>query len=115
MQAAARQQQYEGTVTQRLHTEVVLTERQEQEPKVLCQGKALKNCYRFKYLGSIFTADGRRSRGRPAKTNRDGDIEMWAITIHPSTKAHPYEYKTKNIQMCSGLPFYIWERDLDVA
>ena len=53
------QQAFAGTVAQRLHREEVLTDRQGMQEKVLCEGEALVNCYKFKYLGSIFTADGR--------------------------------------------------------
>ena len=42
-----------------MHTEEVLVERQKQEEKVYCEGKPLKNYYKFKYLDSMFTADGR--------------------------------------------------------
>ena len=41
-----------------MHTEEVLDDRQKNEDVVLCEGKALKNSYKFKYLGSMFTADG---------------------------------------------------------
>ena len=53
-----QRQAFKGTVAQRLHTEEVLADRQALEEKVLCEGKALKNSYKFKYLGSMFTADG---------------------------------------------------------
>ena len=55
----SQQQAFEGTVAQRLHTEEVLDERQALEDTVLCEGEALKNSYKFKYLGSMFSADDR--------------------------------------------------------
>ena len=33
-------------------------ERQKAEETVLCEGVPLKNCFKFKYLGSMFSADG---------------------------------------------------------
>ena len=34
-----------------------MTESQNQRPKVKCEGEALENVFKFKYLGSIFAAD----------------------------------------------------------
>ena len=53
-----REQSFAGTVANALHAEAVKEERQKQEGKVLCEGEQLKNCFQFKYLGSMFTADG---------------------------------------------------------
>ena len=51
-------QQYGGTVEGILHAEETKAENQKQLEKVCCKGKRLKNSYQFKYLGSMFTADG---------------------------------------------------------
>ena len=37
---------------------VNLTEAQADKPTIKCEGYALKNVFKFKYLGSIFAADG---------------------------------------------------------
>ena len=53
------EQQFCGTVAQRLHEDKVKELRQTTlRPVVDCETKPLKNCYIFKYLGSMFTADG---------------------------------------------------------
>ena len=54
-----KEQTFTGTVAQRLHTDEVLKDRQRHEAKVKCGSGTLKNCYRFRYLGCMFTADGR--------------------------------------------------------
>ena len=54
-----QRQTFAGTVAQRLHAEEALDERQALEDIVLCEGEALKNSYKFKYLGSMFSADGK--------------------------------------------------------
>ena len=51
-------QNYEGTVAKRLHTIETLKERHKQEATITCEGKQLENCFLFKYLGSMFAADG---------------------------------------------------------
>ena len=53
-----RDQRYEGTVAERLHTIATLKVRQKNEEAVVCEGEKLKNSYHFKYLGSMFAADG---------------------------------------------------------
>ena len=53
-----RGQTFVGTVAQRLHKDEVLKQRQQQETKIKCGGEASKNCYTFRYLGCMFTADG---------------------------------------------------------
>ena len=35
-----------------------LEEKQKLEPQICCEGKKLKNIFLFKYLGSMFAADG---------------------------------------------------------
>lgn len=35
-----------------------MTDAQKSKPKVTCEGEELKNVFKFKYLGSIFSADG---------------------------------------------------------
>ena len=37
---------------------IKLEKAQSDKPAVKCEGSALANCYKFKYLGSIFAADG---------------------------------------------------------
>ena len=49
---------FHGTVAKRLHTVATLKERQRQESAVVCDGRTLKNTFHFKYLGSMFAADG---------------------------------------------------------
>ena len=49
---------YEGTVAKRLHTVATLKVRQKHETAITCEGRKLKNSFHFKYLGSMFAADG---------------------------------------------------------
>ena len=53
-----KQQSFQGTVAADLHTMAIHKERQDNLDKVLCNGNILKNCFLFKYLGSMFSADG---------------------------------------------------------
>ena len=53
-----QEQQFEGTIAKQKHTAAVLAKRQQHEDKVICEGEPLKNCFTFKYLGSMFAADG---------------------------------------------------------
>ena len=47
-----------GTEAERKAKERQKENQQESRPIVLCDGEPLKNCYLFKYLGSMFAADG---------------------------------------------------------
>ena len=53
-----KEQHFEGTVAKRKHTMAVLKARHKQEAEVVCEGKPLENCFTFRYLGSMFAADG---------------------------------------------------------
>ena len=51
-------QNFTGTEAERKAKERQKENQQESRPIVLCDGEPLKNCYLFKYLGSMFAADG---------------------------------------------------------
>ena len=53
-----RQQNFAGTEAERKAKEQQKEDQQKDRPVILCEGEPLKNCYLFKYLGSIFAADG---------------------------------------------------------
>ena len=53
-----KEQHFEGTVAKRKHTMAVLKARHKQEADVECEGEPLENCFTFRYLGSMFAADG---------------------------------------------------------
>ena len=51
-------QKFTGTCAAKKVSELKLCEVQKQKVKVVCEGKGLKNTFIFKYLGSLFAADG---------------------------------------------------------
>lgn len=51
-------QAFVDTVTARMHTVVVHKQRQKERVTVKCEGTILKNCFHFKYLGSMFAGGG---------------------------------------------------------
>ena len=53
-----KQQSHKGTKAEQAACEKKLEDRNNLLPAVACVGKKLKNVFRFKYLGSIFAADG---------------------------------------------------------
>ena len=55
-------QNFAGTCAEKAVRQIKLAKAQENKQSVQCEGAALKNTYAFKYLGSIFTADGSEER-----------------------------------------------------
>ena len=55
------EQNFVGTCADRKVRENKVEAAQKLKPQVKCEGRALKNVTRFKYLGSIFSADGCQS------------------------------------------------------
>ena len=53
-----RAQVFTGTEAERKAREKQKEDQQKQRPVVMCENEPLKNCYLFKYLGSMFAADG---------------------------------------------------------
>ena len=53
----AKTQSFAGTLADKAVQLSKVVIQQEQRPKVLCEAAPLKNKFRFKYLGTIFTAD----------------------------------------------------------
>ena len=51
-------QKFEGTKAAEKVREDKIEKQQELRENVTCEGENLKNVFRFKYLGSIFAADG---------------------------------------------------------
>ena len=92
-----REQQFEGTIAKKKHVEAVLTERQKLEVKVICEGKPLKNCFLFKYLGSMFAADGSEDADLKRRigmaTTRCGQLRfvLGASNIKMATKLKIYK------------------------
>ena len=52
------EQNFTGTCASRKVKRLKVAEAQKQEPKIICEGRPLKNVFLFKYLGSMFAADG---------------------------------------------------------
>ena len=67
-----------GTLAADAVTVCKLVEQQGHRPKITCEGETLKNVFRFKYLGTIFTADAKQKydiKTRVAKAfSRCGDM-----------------------------------------
>ena len=59
---ASEEQNFAGTLADRKVRRNKIAEAQKQLPSVTCQGAELENVFSFKYLGSLFTADGDHSR-----------------------------------------------------
>jgi hypothetical protein len=53
-----QQQEFVGTIATKLHEVKTKKSRQVHRPVIKCENEPLENCYQFKYLGSLFTADG---------------------------------------------------------
>ena len=51
-------QNFAGTEAARRARETQKEIQQESREEILCEGEKLKNCYLFRYLGSVFAADG---------------------------------------------------------
>ena len=51
-------QNFDGTEAERRTKESQKAAQQEHRPTVMCDGEPLKNCFLFRYLGSMFVADG---------------------------------------------------------
>ena len=52
------QQNFNGTKVEEAAKLAKIAAAQKQKPTIECEGKKLKNVFKFKYLGSIFAADG---------------------------------------------------------
>ena len=55
-------QKFTGTRADTKVKERKMADAQKLKPSVLCEGLKLKNIFNFKYLGSIFSADGEHMR-----------------------------------------------------
>ena len=51
-------QNFNGTVAVKKAKTKQLEEQQKLRENILCEGEALENVFQFKYLGSMFVADG---------------------------------------------------------
>lgn len=54
----AAEQSFTGTCAAKKVREIKISNANKAKPKAKCEDDELKNCYLFKYLGSIFAADG---------------------------------------------------------
>ena len=52
-----KEQNFTGILTAEAVKVCKLVKQQDDRPEVQCDGEVLKNVFRFKYLGTIFTAD----------------------------------------------------------
>ena len=104
-------QRFEGTVAKRLHTIATLKVRQEREATVTCDGEKLKNSFHFKYLGSMFAADGREEvdlrRRIGMAMSRCGQIRFALgarnIDVH----------QAQNLPMCGRIAVHLRKRGLE--
>jgi hypothetical protein len=55
-------QDFKGRKAEREACTEKVKEAQQQRPDITCEGKALGNIFHFKYLGSMFTADGSQDK-----------------------------------------------------
>ena len=103
-----KKQAFAGTVAQRLHTDVILEERQVNERQIKCGKFKLKNCYKFKYPGSIFTSDGKDSvdirRRIGMAVSRCGQLRFILGTDHIKMKTKMKTKKNVAINNASGNP-----------
>ena len=53
----SRAQNFKGSLADSAVRTCKLVEQQKSRPKIFCEGVTLSNVFRFKYLGSVFTAD----------------------------------------------------------
>ena len=90
-------QNFVGTVAQSMHRDEVMKERQRLEEKVMCNNVPLKNCYTFKYLGSMFTADG----------HSDVDIKRRIGMAVSRCGQLRFILNAKNIKMKTKLKIYV--------
>ena len=52
------EQNFTGTIAEKKSKTKQLEDQQKDRPAVRCDGEKLKNCFLFRYLGSMFAADG---------------------------------------------------------
>ena len=52
------EQNFSGTCADKKVKRMKVADAQKQEPTITCEGRPLKNVFLFKYLGSMFAADG---------------------------------------------------------
>ena len=57
MHKTIEEQKFEDTLAAEAVTVCKLVQQQEQRPEILCEGVKLENVFKFKYLGTVFTAD----------------------------------------------------------
>ena len=60
MYKTTKEQKFEDTLAAETVKVCKLVQQQEQRPEILCEGVKMENVFRFKYLGTIFTADSKQ-------------------------------------------------------
>ena len=99
-------QVFKGRLADKAVTIQKMAAQQSRRPKIYCEGKELDNVYKFKYLGSLFTADG----------DEDQDIQVriamaqkrWSSLRHIFGSPHlPIKIKIRlySASVCSLLSF----------
>ena len=89
-------QNFAGTCAEKAVKHQKLIAAQKQKPAVMCEGIKLMNTYKFKYLGSIFTADGNEEsdikRRVAIAMERMGALRnVFDSNIHPDLKLKIYK------------------------
>ena len=102
------QQNFTGTCAEKRIKFLKLKEAQKKKPKIKCSGRALKNVYAFKYLGSIFTSDGDHT----VDVKRRIDLAMARMGELRQVFNSEIKYGTK-MKNSRVLPTYLRLRGLD--
>ena len=101
-----RQQDFKGRLADKAVQIDKLVEQQALRPVVKCEGKSLENVFRFKYLGTVFAADGLQShdiKQRIAKAmSRCGQLRH--IFASPALSLH-LKLRLYEAAVCSLLTF----------
>ena len=79
-------QKFTGSLADKAVKTRKLTELQQQLPQVHCNSEILDNVFRFKYLGSAFTADGDKMRDVKARTAMA--TQRWGTMRHIFNSPH---------------------------
>ena len=92
----ATDQNFAGTLTERKVKRNKIEEAQKRKPTISCEGKSLDNVFMFKYLGSLFTADG----------DHDRDVEKRCVMTKTRCGELHSVFNTENIPLDLKLKIY---------
>ena len=74
-----------------------MVKQQDDRPEVQCDGEVLKNVFRFKYLGTVFTADA----------NQKYDIKEWIAKAYARCGKLRNVFDSKELPTTLKLRLYI--------